>query len=255
MSDHYDQHDTKHLIFLAAKKEFAEKGFGGARIGSIARRAGVRQSLIHYHFGSKEQLYTNILENLAGIFEQKVLDEFMTRNNLTAPEKLYMAVYHLINIHLDVYDPDFKRIVAHEIASGMKQFVFIIQKTLFPGSDTITGIIREGVANGDFVTDYPYHEVMLIYTFIAQFEHAREFAQGSSYYMDLFEGPYKTRLLNFMLTHTFRALWPEGKAFHMPLPPHAVLHDMDMLINDIRQSALFHLAGGNDYTHQGESHV
>jgi len=40
----------------AAQLEFAEKGFDGARMHSIALRAGVNKALLHYYFHSKEML-------------------------------------------------------------------------------------------------------------------------------------------------------------------------------------------------------
>ncbi len=52
---------TKEILLEAAKKEFAEKGYDGARMGSIAKRSGINQSLIHYHFQSKDHLYLTII--------------------------------------------------------------------------------------------------------------------------------------------------------------------------------------------------
>ena len=39
-----EQTRTRERILLAAKKEFAERGYGGARMSSIARRANVNSS-------------------------------------------------------------------------------------------------------------------------------------------------------------------------------------------------------------------
>lgn len=49
--------DGKERILLAALEEFAARGFDGASTTAIARRSGVTQPLIHYHFGSKEGLW------------------------------------------------------------------------------------------------------------------------------------------------------------------------------------------------------
>ncbi|HEV7209161.1 MAG TPA: TetR family transcriptional regulator [Mycobacteriales bacterium] len=43
-------------ILTAARAAFARDGFGGASVRSIARDAGVDQSLIHHFFGTKQQL-------------------------------------------------------------------------------------------------------------------------------------------------------------------------------------------------------
>jgi AcrR family transcriptional regulator len=47
---------TRERILDAALEEFAAKGYSGARTAGIARRAGVNQQLISYHFGGKEGL-------------------------------------------------------------------------------------------------------------------------------------------------------------------------------------------------------
>ncbi len=48
--------DKQTDILQAAEKLFAEEGFDGASIRSIAREAGVNIAMISYYFGSKEKL-------------------------------------------------------------------------------------------------------------------------------------------------------------------------------------------------------
>lgn len=49
---------TKARLLEAAGEEFAEKGFDGATVRSICRRAGSNNvGAVNYHFGDKEQLY------------------------------------------------------------------------------------------------------------------------------------------------------------------------------------------------------
>ncbi len=55
-----DPERTRARILDAAKVEFAEKGFAGARVSDIADRAGVNKQLISYYFGGKEGLYTEL---------------------------------------------------------------------------------------------------------------------------------------------------------------------------------------------------
>lgn len=49
--------ETRDAILNVAEGMFAERGFHGVSVREIADRAGVRQSLIHYHFVNKETLY------------------------------------------------------------------------------------------------------------------------------------------------------------------------------------------------------
>src|SRR5262245_44812992 len=52
-----DADRTRERILHAALVEFGEHGYAGARIGAIARRAGVNQQLISYYFDGKEGLH------------------------------------------------------------------------------------------------------------------------------------------------------------------------------------------------------
>jgi AcrR family transcriptional regulator len=48
-------------ILAAAALEFAERGYAGARVDRIARRARVNKAMLYYHFRSKEGLYRTLL--------------------------------------------------------------------------------------------------------------------------------------------------------------------------------------------------
>jgi len=55
--------ETKRRILEAAEREFAAKGFDGARLGTIARAATVQQALIHHYFGDKEGLHGEVVRS------------------------------------------------------------------------------------------------------------------------------------------------------------------------------------------------
>jgi AcrR family transcriptional regulator len=57
--------DSRQLILQAAGQEFGRHGFAGARVGRIARSAGVNKQLIFYYFRSKAGLFEAILLALA----------------------------------------------------------------------------------------------------------------------------------------------------------------------------------------------
>ena len=51
-------------ILAAAAVEFSERGFAGARVDRIARRARVNKAMLYYHFKSKNGLYRTLLRQM-----------------------------------------------------------------------------------------------------------------------------------------------------------------------------------------------
>ena len=52
---------TRARILSAALKEFAAKGFAGARVDAIARRASINKRMLYHYFGDKEELFKAVL--------------------------------------------------------------------------------------------------------------------------------------------------------------------------------------------------
>ena len=52
---------TRERILSAALKEFAAKGFAGARVDAIARRAAINKRMLYHYFGDKERLFREVL--------------------------------------------------------------------------------------------------------------------------------------------------------------------------------------------------
>jgi len=55
-------------ILKAAEAVFAEKGFDGATTAEIAARTGVPKANVHYYFGTKQQLYDRLIENILEVW-------------------------------------------------------------------------------------------------------------------------------------------------------------------------------------------
>jgi hypothetical protein len=57
-----DPEGTKRNIVDVATREFAQKGYGGARVDAIAERTRTSKRMMYYYFGGKEGLYLAVLE-------------------------------------------------------------------------------------------------------------------------------------------------------------------------------------------------
>ena len=63
---------SRERILDAAEKEFARKGFDGARVDEIAKEAGVNKALIYYYFESKKELLEELVNRaIRGLVAEK----------------------------------------------------------------------------------------------------------------------------------------------------------------------------------------
>jgi len=52
---------TRNRILAAALAEFAARGFSGARVDAIAKRAAINKRMLYHYFGDKAQLFRAVL--------------------------------------------------------------------------------------------------------------------------------------------------------------------------------------------------
>ena len=83
-------------ILEAAREVFAERGYQKASMREIARRAGITQAALYYHFENKEDLLIIILEQFSNDFYQSLLG-CMTRAQ--GPEA---GLRSMLRTHIDV---------------------------------------------------------------------------------------------------------------------------------------------------------
>lgn len=76
-------------ILAAAQEEFKEKGFLGASMDSLAKRAEVSKRTVYNHFPSKDILFHNIVKELCDSFSQAVNIEY--HPNKTLEQQLLTA--------------------------------------------------------------------------------------------------------------------------------------------------------------------
>lgn len=64
--------EVRQRILDAAAEVFAERGFGGAGVDAIARRAGVNKAMLYYHVGDKAALFGEVVRANVGRIRQAV---------------------------------------------------------------------------------------------------------------------------------------------------------------------------------------
>jgi len=91
-----DPRGTAARVLDAAEEVFAEVGFRGASTREIAKRAGVPFGAIHYHWGTKRQLWQAVFKRVA----ERLRDTLLA--NLRPAESLGEVVDTLTDAFVDV---------------------------------------------------------------------------------------------------------------------------------------------------------
>lgn len=105
-----DAGQTRKRILDAATAEFARKGLGGARVDAIAARAKSNKRMIYHYFGSKEGLFTAVLENAyLGI---RAAEQRLRLEELPPEEAIARLVHFTWNYYLA--HPEFLTLVNSE---------------------------------------------------------------------------------------------------------------------------------------------
>lgn len=68
-----DAEGTRERLLQTAIKEFAAKGYSGARVDAICRGARANPRMLYHHFGDKDGLYVAVLEHVLGDLRREEL--------------------------------------------------------------------------------------------------------------------------------------------------------------------------------------
>jgi AcrR family transcriptional regulator len=141
----------RRLVLDAATRAFAELGYQGASIGQIAQAAGVVASVVYDHFGSKRELYLELLQE-AG---RALIDRTTRPLPAGSPEELFTAnveaFYQFVEEHPFVWrmifrDPpaDTEIAAAHrDIQDRASAAIAGLVGTVRPGEQVVPDVPRE----------------------------------------------------------------------------------------------------------------
>jgi AcrR family transcriptional regulator len=137
-----DPDGVRRNILEVATAEFAQRGYGGARVDAIAARTRTSKRMIYYYFGSKERLYLAVLEGAyAAIRQQEATLELEHQSPEQALTTLVASTFDYYHAH-----PEFVRLVMSEnIMDGvhMKR-----SKTIGKLNVTVIDAVRRILARG-----------------------------------------------------------------------------------------------------------
>lgn len=146
----FEEESPKAEILQAALQEFAEFGKQGARMQSIADRAGVNKALLHYYFSSKDNLHQEVLRRVFALGITRISSSF--DDSLAPGDQIRLLVRNYFSF-LRLY-PALPRLMITEMSSHQEDVTQLLLSTFQQGNLPIPSklieVIQRGIASGDF---------------------------------------------------------------------------------------------------------
>jgi AcrR family transcriptional regulator len=180
-----DAERTRAEIIEVATREFADKGYDGARVDEIAAKMSTTKRMIYYYFGNKEQLYVEVLEHAyAGI---RAIEQRLDVEHLEPLD----AIRQLAELTFDHHEshPDFIRLVSIE---NIHRAEHISRSTVLsglanPALDVLAHILDRGAAAGVFRDGVDPLDLHMVISSYCVFRIANRHTWGAIFKRDLLD--------------------------------------------------------------------
>jgi TetR/AcrR family transcriptional regulator len=159
---------TKQRLLDAGEREFAARGFAGARLREIAVAAGVQPALIHHYFTDKQGLYRAVLDRALLPTSTESLTLVGSRRDL---EGLLDGIVELL-LKFYAANKNLLSILRHEALSGSTVLVDLTRERTLPIVQALSSFLGERQAAGEVRADLAAEEMilagmsMIVYPFV-----------------------------------------------------------------------------------------
>jgi AcrR family transcriptional regulator len=125
-------------LWTAARSEFSSRGYHGARVQGIAKRAGCNVALLYRHWASKRALYVEILKAIWTESAQQIATMLETTGGAHGVVTAYLETR--------MKDPEASQIVIRELLDGgpfLKEIIAADPAVVLP-MRRVTEVLRQG---------------------------------------------------------------------------------------------------------------
>ncbi|WP_425037439.1 TetR family transcriptional regulator C-terminal domain-containing protein [Primorskyibacter sp. S187A] len=161
------QREKRAIIMAAALEVFAKHGLRGATLEKIAAEAGMSKPHVVYYFGSKDAIYTELLESLLEVWLQPLRDLSETHDPLEA-----ILTYMRRKLRMSEEMPRESKLFATEILHGAPRTRAQLSGDLKALVDDKAALIASWSAAGKIAEIDPHH---LIFSIWAMTQHYADF--------------------------------------------------------------------------------
>jgi AcrR family transcriptional regulator len=108
--------ETRDAVLASARRLFAQQGFQGASVRAITDDAGANLGAVTYHFGSKEELYVEVLKSAMSPLRDRVYEAVVRERT---PVDRVAGIMRAFFEHFRA-NPDAPRLMLQRIAAGQR---------------------------------------------------------------------------------------------------------------------------------------
>jgi TetR/AcrR family transcriptional regulator, fatty acid metabolism regulator protein len=141
--------EKRRLLLDAAVKVFARKGYHAARVGDIAKEAGVAYGLLYHYFRSKDEILETIFRETWGA----MLESVRGVEDAGGPAREQVRRVASIVLRGYVRNPDLIRVLVREVTRSPHLQAEV--EEIGHATDELERIVRTGQENGEFRTTLP----------------------------------------------------------------------------------------------------
>ncbi|HVP31122.1 MAG TPA: TetR/AcrR family transcriptional regulator [Myxococcota bacterium] len=139
--------DTRNKILEVSEREFAQEGYAGAHLQSIAEQVGVQKTALYYYYPSKAALYTAVLARMLEAFDRRVTEVLLRSGT---PEQRLESLVDALNALL-AENPTYSKILIRVFVDRAQ---VVDTAAILPPIQSVIGKIlrfhQEGVEAGAF---------------------------------------------------------------------------------------------------------
>jgi len=157
---------TREMILAAALHEFAERGYEAATTASIARRVGVTQPLVHYHFGSKDALWKSVVDKMFSELASELAAKSQEIKGMGPAARLIATCYAFIDFV--VAHPEVSRLVKNDGVTPGPRLTWLVENHIRPVYALWLEAVAEAKGEG-VVKDIP--DAYVVFAFIGAAHH------------------------------------------------------------------------------------
>jgi TetR/AcrR family transcriptional regulator len=146
-------------ILETARREFADRGFDGARLAAIAREAGLSHPTLLYHFNSKADLYGSVIQSAVVDWAGE------TETAVSGGLQGFDQVVSIIDAGFDFFAThgDFARILRREALEGGERLDAAISGSLRPFLDRAVAFLEREMQAGRLRRHDPLELMQICY--------------------------------------------------------------------------------------------